>query len=369
MKMPFKHWLKQYLSFSKKDRNAIIILVILILIVLVVNILLDYIQLNAGYDYSEDKRILEEWHNRNKIKDNENNKESLFPFNPNIISEEKLDSLLLPRFIKQNILNYRAAGGKFSTSDDVRKIYGMNDSIFEAIKFYIQVPDLVKSVPVKKEPLPETFSGTIDPNEAELNELIQFGFTKFQAGNIIEYRKKGGRFELPSDLLKIYGLDSAFYLRLEPHIHIEFGSDLAAPKYELELPVEKVELNSADTASLIQLSGVGSVFASRILKYRDLLGGFNRTEQLLEVYNFTDEIFRKIQDNISVDTTEVKKIRLNFANYSQLLRHPYLNENNVKSILDYRDKNGPYSNVSQILEKGLVDSTTYYLIKPYLSCR
>lgn len=370
MKNPVRHWFKQYLNFSKKDRNAIIILVILIFVALTINILLDHIQFSSEYDYSENKRILEEWHNRNKSKKTENLGESLFPFNPNTISKEKLDSLLLPRFIKQNILNYRAAGGNFSESDDVRKIYGMNDSIFEAIKIYIQIPDAHPPVPEKEVPRPKTFSGFIDPNTAELNELIRFGFTAFQSGNIVEYRKKGGRFEFPSDLLKIYGLDSAFYLNIKSHIQIEEAiTELAISEYKSEPSVVQVELNRADTASLLKLPGIGPVFASRILKYRDLLGGFNRKEQLLEVYNFTEETYQNIQNNITIDTTEVQKIRLNFTNYAQLLRHPYLNEKSVKSILDYRNKNGSYTSVQQLLENSLVDSTTYYLIQPYLTCR
>jgi DNA uptake protein ComE-like DNA-binding protein len=141
------------------------------------------------------------------------------------------------------------------------------------------------------------------------------------------------------------------------------------PKDEIKPQLIMVELNNADTTSLIQLAGIGSVFASRIVKYRDLLGGFDRKEQLLEVYNFSEEIFQRIQNNITVDTTIIQKIRLNFANYTQLLRHPYLNEKDVKLILDYRNKNGSYTSVSQILENNLVDSSTYYSIKPYLSCR
>jgi len=369
MKIPVKHWFKQYLNYSKKDRNAIIILCILILLAIIVNIVLDYINFGSGYDYSEQKRMLEEWQNQKRNAEIESKKQFLFSFNPNTISGQKLDSLLLPRFVKQNLLNYRAAGGHFLTSVDVRKIYGMNDSIFNAIKDYIQIPQISKPLVINKQPAENTYSGFIDPNKAGRDDLIQFGFTEFQAGNLVKYRKKGGYFELPSDLLKIYGIDSSIYLKIKSHIQIDAIPELSKSKYESKPPVVEVELNSADTSGLMQLAGVGSVFALRILKYRDLLGGFNRKEQLLEVYNFTEETFRSIQNKITVDTTEVQKIRLNFATYAQLLRHPYLNEENVKSILDYRNQNGPFTSVQQIFDKGLVDSTTYYLMRPYLSCR
>ena len=375
MKIPIKQWLKQNLSFSKKDRNAIIFLSILILLALSVYILADYIQFQPEQDFSEYRQMLEEWQAKNK--ESHHNKETLFPFNPNTIPSNKLDSLLLPRFVKQNILSYRAAGGTFSSDDDVRKIYGMNDSIFKIIQPFIQIPkpeskerkQKAAEVPKAQASVVKTFSGSIDPNNAGLDELIRFGFSKFQANNIVEYRKNGGRFGLKNDLLKIYGLDSAFYAKIESHIYIESQPEKEYPSPPAEKNMVKVELNSADTTSLMQLAGIGSVFASRIIKYRDLLGGYRKKKQLLEVYNFPEETYQNIQNNVIVDTTEVKKIRLNFATYAQLLRHPYLNEESVKAILDYRNKNGPYSSVHQILEKQLVDSTTYLLVRDYLSCR
>jgi len=369
MKVPVKHWLKQYLNYSKKDRNAVIIFSILILVGLAVYILMDYIPLNAVYDYSEQKQILEEWHKQHGEKEIINRTQILFEFNPNTISKQMLDSLSLPGFVKQNILSYRLAGGKFSTSDDVRKIYGMNDSIFDAIKDYIQIPQILKPTVVKEKPSEKTFTGFIDPNKATLDDLVSFGFTEFQASNLLEYRKKGGQINLPSDLLKIYGVDSVFFEKMEPHIQIEKITELPESKIESKQPEVLFELNSADSVSLLQLSGIGPVFASRILKYRNLLGGFNRKEQLLEVYNFSEETFQQIRNKITIDTTITHKIRLNFATYSQMLRHPYLNKKCVKSILDYRTRNGSYTSVTQIIEKGLVDSTTFKLIRPYLSCR
>lgn len=373
MKIPVKQWLKLNLSFSKKDRNAIIFLSILILLTLAVYILADYIQFQPEQDYSEHRQMLEKWQSAKK--ETQENYETLFLFNPNTISGDEFDSLLLPRFVKQNILSYRAAGGTFSTIDDLRKIYGLNDSIFNAIQPYVQIPkpeikENKPKVTAPTEPPPvQSFSGIIDPNKAGLNELIRFGFSAFQANNIIGYRKNGGRFNSKNDLLKIYGLDSAFYLKIEPHLFIERQPEPERKTFFAGKTISKVELNSTDTLELMQLSGIGNAFASRIIKYRDLLGGFIQKKQLLEVYNFPEETFLKIQNKIVIDTTEVEKIRLNFATYAQLLRHPYLDEKSVVAILDYRNKNGPYSSVDQIIEKHLVDSTTFFLVRDYLSCR
>jgi competence protein ComEA len=56
-----------------------------------------------------------------------------------------------------------------------------------------------------------------------------------------------------------------------------------------------VELNSADSTDLVELYGIGPVFANRILKYRDLLGGFYSVNQLLEVIISRRKLFEKLK--------------------------------------------------------------------------
>ena len=54
-----------------------------------------------------------------------------------------------------------------------------------------------------------------------------------------------------------------------------------------------VELNSADSVTLQLLHGIGPAYARRIVNYRDRLGGFVSTTQLLEVYGFGPELWKK----------------------------------------------------------------------------
>jgi DNA uptake protein ComE-like DNA-binding protein len=70
-----------------------------------------------------------------------------------------------------------------------------------------------------------------------------------------------------------------------------------------------------------------------------------------------------------VDTTQITVIRINFAGYSELLRHPYLDKKQVEAIITFRDKNGPFKTPDQIYWANLVDSATYFRLKPYLSSR
>ncbi len=364
MRLTNRHLLNQYFKFNRKDRNAVLILCVLILFAIAGNIIASRIQLNSKSDFTEIEKAIQDWENQ---KISGSNYQFLFSFNPNTISNEKLDSLLIPRFVKSNIINYRKAGGRFNKPADLRKIYGMTDSIFSVIEEYILLPDAIsRKVPVQTK-VAKTTAINFDPNTADIKILTASGFNKFQAKNIIKYREKGGVFHQPSDLLRIYGIDSTFYSSIENYIQISPQSE--NKPVEVTPEIFHVELNSADSIQLLKLNGVGPVFASRIIKYRNLLGGFYTKEQLLEVYNFSEETYVRIENNVSVDTTLLKKIRINFAGFTDLVRHPYLKKEQVKVVLDFRDKAGAYKTINQLNDKKLLDEKTFHRIKPYLSSR
>ena len=375
MEKSFRQLLKEYFHFSKKDRRGVILLGTLIFLVISAIFLVDGLQLKSDYDFSEFKKALHDWEQEeNTVTSNY----SLFNFNPNTISEQQIDSLQLPRFVKNNLLNYRKAGGKFKRPEDIRKIYGMNDSIYAIIEKYIIIPQRENSEEAFRETkniriasTPKNFSGTFDPNSADSALLSEVGFNSFQAANLLKYRLSGGFFKTNSDLLKIYGVDSAFYLLIEKNIQIESSDRIAddiSDKRSIQSEIN-IEINTADSLDLIRLPGVGSVFASRIIRYRQLLGGYYSAEQLLEVYNFPEETYSEIHQNISVDFEQIKQIRLNFAGYGELIRHPYIKKEQVKAILDYRNKNGSFRNIKELEDAGIIEAEKVKELKPYLTCR
>ena len=130
---------------------------------------------------------------------------------------------------------------------------------------------------------------------------------------------------------------------------------------------EPVELNTADSALLESLPGIGAVLSVRTIKYRELLGGFCSTQQLREVYGLSEETFSILKGRIRVDTLKIRKIDINSADYAQLLRHPYLEKYDVNSILRYRELKGKITGVKDLTENKLLDSGKAARIKPYLS--
>jgi competence ComEA-like helix-hairpin-helix protein len=310
MRKFFSRFVNAYFSFLQKDRIGVLTLSIFVLIMIAGHVIINHINLIPRSDFTEFKHKLENWENNHL----DQNVQALFVFDPNMVTEGKLDCLAVPSAIKSNMLRYRAAGGRFVRAEDIRKIYGMNDSIFLILKPYIQI------------------------------ENISTGMLKKHEKDDAQTKPDNLKDDTEKDLVRVND---------EP----------------LKTILSLIELNSADSAELTCLKGIGPVYASRIIKYRNLLGGFYSENQLLEVYGFKEETFNRVKDFIIVDTTKIKKLRINFVDYTDLVRHPYVKENHVESILNYRRLNGPFTFLEQLVGNELMDSITFNVLKPYLTCR
>ena len=213
---------------------------------------------------------------------------------------------------------------------------------------------------------------SFDPNRVSFQQLLQLGFKEKTAGVFLKFRAKGFVFERKEDLKKVYGITDDFYNQLEPYIIIEntaaheIGRNaetrvLPAPEKVSNL---NVELNAADSTTLLSLPGIGSAFSKRIIKYRNLLGGFVETQQLKEVYGFTTELFEKVNPHVYVNATALKKIDLNKDDFKTINSHPYLSYEQTKAIFEWRRKTliTP-SNLKEILN----DPLLYSKLLPYLA--
>ena len=98
-----------------------------------------------------------------------------------------------------------------------------------------------------------------------------------------------------------------------------------------------MELNSADTLTLQLLHGIGPTRASRIVRYRERLGGFTSTDQLLEVYGITPELLAQVAPHLTLDTLAVRRIDINRAELKQLARHPYMEYYQARDIVRLRN--------------------------------
>ena len=125
-----------------------------------------------------------------------------------------------------------------------------------------------------------------------------------------------------------------------------------------------INLNSADTTDLKSLPGIGSFFAKNIVEYREKLGGFVEKKQLLEVYAFDTARMSNIENLIVIDSIELRKIKVNSDDFKTILRHPYIEYEDVKKIINYRESKGMIKNWEtylKIVGKDVDDRLERYL--------
>lgn len=215
----------------------------------------------------------------------------------------------------------------------------------------------------------ELFS--FDPNTLSADGWKRLGIRENTIRTIQNYISKGGRFREPGDMAKIWGLRDAEIKRLMPYVTI------SKPAYQSEnKPFKKendrspelqpFDINKADSSAFIALPGIGNKLASRIIAFRDKLGGFYRVEQIAETYALPDSTFQKIKKYLLVNHPVLKQFNINTATVDELKTHPYIRYNLAGALVAYRNSHGRFASVSDIKKIMSVTDELYEKLVPYL---
>ena len=223
---------------------------------------------------------------------------------------------------------------------------------------------------------------TFDPNQASEAQLEELGIQKWMVKRIINYRTKGGQFRKKEDLQRIYDFPTDLYAKLEPYITLpeksasggftpfpkpeansETKTATTAPAKEPFKPVA-FDLNRADTNDLKKLKGIGSKLSARIIKYRDMVGGFYSENQVREVFGLDSTVVDEILKFGTIKNPSLKKIKINEITAEEF-KHLYIRPYVAKSIITYRLQHGNFTSKNDFEPIKLLDAKTLEKIFPY----
>ncbi|MBO7283602.1 MAG: helix-hairpin-helix domain-containing protein [Bacteroidales bacterium] len=130
---------------------------------------------------------------------------------------------------------------------------------------------------------------------------------------------------------------------------------------------DMVELNSADSAALVELPGIGGYYAKQIIRFREKLwGSYANIEQLLEIRGIDTTLLKRIDDRIYIEPSSVISIDLSKVSVDSLAKHPYIGRFTAKGIERFRKL---YPNeevtVEKLLEKSIISKAQAYRLKRY----
>ena len=319
----WKQFAKEYLSFTKKERWGIVLLIILITILLFVPFVYQYFKKTITYDHSAFEKEIAKL----KIQEADSNYKT---YNKN--------------FDDNNYNNYYEPSEK---------------------NYY-------------KKPKGELFY--FDPNTASVADWVRLGVNEKTAETIQKYISKGGHFYKPEDIKKIWGLHKNDVERLLLFIKIEntkpefvkndqrdFQINPPANNSYKKPSPQMVDINAADTTAFISLPGIGSKLAQRIITFRDKLGGFYSVDQIKETYGLPDSTFIKIKPKLTLTSVEVKKININTASLDEMKPHPYLRYNLANAIIQYRIAHGNFASVNDLKKIMIITEEIFNKVLPYLT--
>lgn len=218
-----------------------------------------------------------------------------------------------------------------------------------------------------------------DPNTLPAEGWKRLGLRTKTIGTILNFVSKGGRFRKADDLRKIYGLFPDEYERLSPYIRIPPADPANTIKTNTERIVnrsnpavssrryETVDINLADTGALIALPGIGSKLAGRIISFRNKLGGFYKVEQVAEVYGLQDSNFQKLKPYLKLENAVLKKISINSATLDELKAHPYIRYQLANPIVAFRKEHGMFEKLEDLMKIMAISKEDYQKMLPYLA--
>ena len=312
----WKHFITDYLSFSKKERTGILVLVLLI-------------GFFIGLPF-------------------------LYPF---FIKPRPTNATIFKKAIASLSIKQAAHTKQFSNQNEEDKL----------IQSYSSSGG---NQPIKGELF------YFDPNTADNQDWKRLGVRDNTIATIQHFLSKGGRFYKREDIGKIWGLHPNEAKRLIPYIQIQslqatYFSDKKEFKKKVPVPasysVMPIDINSADTAAFISLPGIGSKLSQRIINFREKLGGFYMVEQIGETFGLPDSTFQKIKPHLKISKIALLKININTADIEEMKKHPYLRYAISNAIIRYRSQHGDFLAVEDIKKIMTITADVFNKVAPYLT--
>ena len=238
----------------------------------------------------------------------------LAAFDPNALTAEDWEARGVPHFVAGRIVKYREAAGGFKAKAQIKKMYGLDEDVYQRLAPFMQLPD-----------------------------------------------EAPPRAERPDYAANRPGPDGKF-----PPFAATTGKFPSKPRN-----LKPFDLNTADTTQLMQIRGIGAGRAKWVVKYRNQLGGYLREDQLDEVFVLRDA--PDLRDSLKKYTFVApgyapQPVRVNTASFDELYPHPYIRKGLARIIVAYRNQHGPFKTVEDLKQIPILKTEDWEKMRPYLRC-
>lgn len=306
-----KRILKTYLTFTRKERTAVLVLLVLISVLIIAprfyspkpavprdtRLLEQY--LNSSQASKGEKSITDDTHAENEATKIDGPPVALFYFDPNTLAVDDWLRLGIPEKTVRTIANYRNKGGQFREPEDLRKIWGLRKTDADRLVPYIRIKPKQENHYESRSPLPvrERMEGdktlsVIEVNTATAEEWESLpGIGKVLANRLIRYREKLGGFSSLDQVKKTYGISDSVFAQIRPLLRLQ-PANVSGNAW--------LNLNTATVSQLTTVAGIPEAIAKAIVVYRKEYGPFQQITDLKKLVLISDTIFQRVAGSFQV---------------------------------------------------------------------
>jgi competence protein ComEA len=287
--------MKSHFTFSKSQRNGIFLLIISIIVLQCVYFFIDVspekVNVNQAlletYNKEIDSLRLAELEARNP---------TIYPFNPNYITDYKGASLGMTNEEIDRLLAFRKQNQWINSAKQFQEVTKISDSLLNTISPYFKFPDWVEN-PVSKPTSaynnsPKTDNQKQDLNTATAQQLQKvYGVGEGLSQRIIKYRNKfKGGFIADIQLKEVYGLTPEVIENITKEFTVKTPRN-----------IKIINLNQATTEELVTIPYLDYDLVHNIIEQRKLRDGFKSVDELTKVKDFPTDKLDIIKLYLSLD--------------------------------------------------------------------
>jgi DNA uptake protein ComE-like DNA-binding protein len=219
-----------------------------------------------------------------------------------------------------------------------------NGEDFEKQK-WIGLQSKVDSLKVEKQNyIPKIYP--FNPNFITDYKGSKLGMSIEEIDRLLNFRKTNQYVNSASEFQKVTQVSDSLLNAISPYFKFPdwFNKGKTNNFKRFEKKTEKIvllDINLATKEDLIKIYGIGPALSDRILKQKELFGGFVSMKQMEDVWGLSPEVIENLNKYFIVATLpNIKKIDLNNASIKELLLFPYFKYSLAKAIVTYRSMNG-----------------------------
>ena len=202
-----------------------------------------------------------------------------------------------------------------------------------------------------------------NPNFINDFKGYKLGMSVKEIDRLLAFRKNGKFVNSPEEFQAVTKVSDSLLSQIAPYFKFPDwikNKQSYAGKYpnsgfktfeKKEKKIVVLDINQATKEDLVKIYGIGDAISDRILKQKELLGGFVAMEQMNDVWGLSPEVISELNKNFKISAVPVvPRIDINNESAKNLAKFPYFRYALAREIVTYRSMNNGIKSVEDLIK-------------------